>query len=122
LVGVGDRADNCTCPVIRPDKSVNLLIRSNDLNADYTFQISMFYVYLLKLNNGNIYKGSTSNLKRRIAEHKSNKVASTKNKHPMLIGYEAYKLESDARRRERFLKTTEGKRLLKQQYKDILSK
>ena len=34
--------------------------------------------------------------------------------------YEAYGLESDARRRERFLKTTEGKRLLKQQIRDIL--
>ena len=34
--------------------------------------------------------------------------------------HEAYGLESDARRRERFLKTTEGKRLLKQQIRDIL--
>ena len=63
----------------------------------------------------------TSDLKRRIAEHTDGKVASTKNKEPLLIGYEAYKLESDARRRETFLKTTEGRRLFKQQYKNILS-
>jgi hypothetical protein len=34
---------------------------------------------------------------------------------------EAYLLESDARRRERFLKSTEGKRLLRQQIRDVLA-
>jgi putative endonuclease len=80
----------------------------------------MYYVYLSFLNNGNVYTGSTKDLKRRI---ESGKVTSTKHKRPLnLIAYEAYLLKTDATRRERFLKTTEGKRLLKLQLKDCLEK
>ena len=83
----------------------------------------MYYVYFLKLSNGDLYKGSTNDLKRRIQEHNSGNVESTKNYLPVaLIGYEAYILKSDAQRREKFLKTTEGRRLIKQQYRDILNK
>ncbi len=84
----------------------------------------MYYVYiLLSLKDKNLYTGSTENLKRRFQEHKNKKVKSTQNRHPLvLIHYEAYDLESDAKRRERFLKTTEGKRLLRQQIKDCLNK
>ena len=82
----------------------------------------MHYVYFLKLINGDIYKGSTNDLKRRISEHKLGKVVSTKNCRPiLLIGYETYLLKSDAERREKFLKTTEGFRLLKQQYRDVIN-
>jgi putative endonuclease len=81
----------------------------------------MYYVYFLFLNNQNIYKGITTDLKRRFKEHNVGKVASTKNKKPILIHYEAYLLKTDAERRERFLKTTEGRRLLKQQLKDLLN-
>ena len=80
----------------------------------------MYYFYLLVLNNGNIYKGITLDLRRRLGEHKRGKVLSTKNKNPKLIHYEAYLLKSDAKRREKFLKTTEGRRLIKQQLRDIL--
>ena len=80
----------------------------------------MYYVYFLFLNNQKIYKGITSDLKRRISEYSSGKVISTKNKNPSLIHYEAYLLKTDAERREKFLKTTEGRRLLKQQLKDLL--
>ncbi len=37
-----------------------------------------------------------------------------------LIHYEAYTMESDAMRREKYLKTTEGKRFLRQQIRDLL--
>ena len=81
----------------------------------------MYYVYLLQLNNDKIYAGSTSDLKRRMAEHKQGRVESTKHKLPAkLILYEAYLLKSDAQRRERYLKTTEGKRFLRQQIRDYL--
>lgn len=83
----------------------------------------MYYLYLLFLNNNTIYTGTTDNLKRRIKEHNTGKVKSTKYKQPLkLIHYEAYLFKTDAQRRERFLKTTEGKRLLKQQLKDLLNK
>jgi putative endonuclease len=82
----------------------------------------MYYVYFLKLANGDIYKGSTGDLKRRIKEHIAGKVESTHDYRPVvLVGYEAYLLKSDAERRERFLKTTEGKRLFRQQCRDILN-
>ena len=82
----------------------------------------MYYIYILKLASQQCYTGYTENLKRRIAEHVEGKVKSTKYKRPIkLIHYEAYILKSDAVRRERFLKTTEGKRLLKQQIRDILN-
>ena len=83
----------------------------------------MTYVYFLLMFNNNIYKGSTDNLKRRISEHNLGKVKSTRNHRALkLIGYESYILKSDAQRREKFLKTTEGRRLFTQQYKDILNK
>jgi len=82
----------------------------------------MHYVYFLFLNNQKIYKGFTANLKRRIGEHKAGKVNSTKNRNPILIHYEGYLLKTDAERREKFLKTTEGRRLLKQQLRDLLNK
>jgi len=81
----------------------------------------MYYVYFLFLNNHKIYKGFTIDLKRRIEEHKLGKIVSTKNKKPILIHYEAYLLKADSTRREKFLKTTEGRRLLKQQLKDLLN-
>jgi len=81
----------------------------------------MYYVYFLLLKNENIYTGMTDDLCRRISEHQKGKVKSTMNLRPLkFIGYEAYLLKSDALRREKFLKTTEGKRLFKQQYRDIL--
>ncbi len=66
----------------------------------------MFYVYILKSRkDGDCYTGSTNDLKRRFAEHNSGKVFSTKLRVPFdLVYYEAYKDESDARRREQALK------------------
>jgi len=81
----------------------------------------MFYVYFLRLKNGDIYTGYTENLKRRISEHKYGKVKSTDRGQPnILIGYEAYLNKKDAQRREKYLKTTEGKRYFNQQFKEIL--
>jgi putative endonuclease len=82
----------------------------------------MFYVYILLLNNKQFYTGFSCDLKRRIYEHKSGNVDFTKQRLPVrLIHYEAYLLKSDAERRERYLKTTEGKMFLKQQIKDFLN-
>ena len=66
----------------------------------------MFYIYILKsLKDCNSYIGSTNNLERRFKEHNDGKVFSTKSRIPFeLIYYEAYKSETDARRRESSLK------------------
>jgi len=83
----------------------------------------MFYVYFLSLNNGEIYKGFTSDLKRRIEEHNTGKVTSTEHKRPVkLIHYEAYLLKEDAERREKYLKTTYGRRDIKRQLSSLLKK
>ena len=76
----------------------------------------MFYVYVLLQNNGNLYTGSTDNLRRRYNEHELGKVTSTKNNRPIrLILYEGYLFEEDAKRREKYLKTSDGKRDIKRQ-------
>jgi putative endonuclease len=85
------------------------------------FAINMYFVYFLLLKNRDIYKGSCDDIPRRMVEHNRGKVESTKNYLPVkLIGYEVYLLKSDAQRREKFLKTTEGRRLLRLQYRDML--
>ena len=69
-----------------------------------------------------LYTGFTSNLKRRMKDHESGKVKSTKLRRPLqLIHYEAYRLKSDALRREKFLKTSEGKNFLQKQIRDLLN-
>lgn len=81
----------------------------------------MTYLYILLLKNNRLYKGLTDDLRRRFAEHKRGKVKSTKNLRPIkLIYYEAYLNKKDATRREKFLKTTKGRRLLRQQLKEVL--
>jgi putative endonuclease len=80
----------------------------------------MLYVYILLLNNGQLYTGYTSNLKRRVTEHNRGKSKFTKLHLPIkLIHYEVYLLKEDAQRRKKYLKTTEGKRFLKQQLKTL---
>ena len=73
------------------------------------------------MNNNQIYTGSTKDLRARIKLHECGNVTTTSKYLPVtLLGYEAYILKSDAQRREKYLKTTEGKRLFKQQFRDIL--
>lgn len=63
-----------------------------------------------------LYTGFSSNLRKRLTEHNSGGVDSTRNRRPLeLIYYEAHKYKDDALAREKFLKTTRGKILLKKQ-------
>ncbi len=66
----------------------------------------MFYVYLIRSKkDGNLYLGSTKDLRQRFSLHNRGLVPSTKNRRPFeLIYYEAYRSESDARHREHNLK------------------
>jgi len=67
----------------------------------------MFYTYILgSLKDKELYIGSTNDLKRRIQEHNSGEVFSTKTRKPFkLLYYEAYSLEKEARLREISLKS-----------------
>ena len=75
----------------------------------------MWYVYVLRrLKDSNFYTGFTSDLRRRLEDHNSGKVISTKNRSPFeIIYYEASRHQSDALHRERYLKSTYGKRYLR---------
>ena len=64
----------------------------------------MFYVYVLKSENGETYIGYTGDLKRRLTEHNTGQNISTKGRSWELIYYEAYKFDAQARARERVLK------------------
>lgn len=85
--------------------------------------ISMFYTYVLQMNNENFYIGYTSDLKRRLAEHKSGSNNTTKKYLPVkLIFYEAYLNKKDAQRREVYFKTSKGKTTLRLMLKEYLNK
>jgi len=65
----------------------------------------MYYVYVLKMNNNQAYIGFTTNLKKRIREHKTGKVFTTRKYLPVrLVYYECYLSEDDAKKREKMLK------------------
>ena len=68
--------------------------------------IFMYYVYILKSSKDNkLYIGSTNNLRKRLEEHRSGQVDSTRPRIPFnLMYYEAYASERDARYREHNLK------------------
>jgi len=77
----------------------------------------MFYIYILKSKVDNkFYTGFSADLKNRIKNHNKGSVNSTKNRRPLeLIYYEAYRDKESALKREKFLKTTKGKLLLRKQ-------
>lgn len=76
--------------------------------------MKFFYVYVLRsIKIDFIYIGYTENLKQRFSQHNSGESVSTKHYSPFdLIHYEAYKNMSDAKRREKYLKTNRGRTTL----------
>jgi len=83
----------------------------------------MYYTYVLKSEaDGNFYVGFTKNLKLRFEQHNSGMVESTKNRIPFeLIYYEACLEMHDAIRREKYLKSYNGKRFLHKRLKSYLT-
>ncbi|OGZ43279.1 MAG: hypothetical protein A2756_04120 [Candidatus Ryanbacteria bacterium RIFCSPHIGHO2_01_FULL_48_27] len=75
----------------------------------------MNYVYILKSERtGELYKGSTTDLKRRVQEHNSSNTGFTGSNGPWkLVYYEAFLSKEDARREELFLKSGKGKERIK---------
>ena len=75
----------------------------------------MFYVYVPEsVNDSGFYIGCTKDLKNRMKQHNYGHVKATKNRLPMkLIYYEASLDRGDAFQREKYLKTTYGKRYVK---------
>jgi len=74
-----------------------------------------YYIYVLKsLKDGNKYVGYTNDIKNRVKEHEEGKVKSTKNRLPVkLIYFEGCLNQKDAIKREKYLKTSWGKKFIK---------
>ena len=74
-----------------------------------------YYIYILQSEKDNLwYTGYTSDLKNRLILHNSGKVESTKNRQPLkLIYFEGCLNQQDATRREKYLKSGNGKIYLK---------
>ena len=78
-----------------------------------------YYVYILKsLKNGDIYIGSTENLKHRIQLHNQGRVKSTKGYTPWkLLESQEFNSRAEAVKQEKFLKNHQQKEILKKRYK-----
>ena len=83
----------------------------------------MIYIYVLRsTSDGHLYTGCTSNLRSRFALHNAGKVPSTRDRRPLdLIYYEACLNKEDAFRREKYLKTTYGKRYIRTRCKNYFT-
>ncbi len=82
----------------------------------------MLYNYLLQSEaNNEFYIGKCVDLKKRLKEHNQGLNPSTKRYRPWkLIYYEACLNEKDCTRREGYMKTTQGGRMLKIRLKEYL--
>ena len=82
-----------------------------------------YYVYiLLSKKDGKFYTGYTKDLQLRVDKHNNGEIISTKYRRPFqLIYYEACLDQQDALRREKYLKTTYGKRYIRNRLKNSLA-
>ncbi len=78
------------------------------------FDQDFYWTYVLhSLKDNNKYTGYTKNLPLRFEAHKNGEVVSTKHRRPLrLIYFEACLSQSDALKREKYLKTHYGKMYL----------
>ena len=83
----------------------------------------MHYTYVLRsLSDGMFYVGVTRDLKLRFEKHNKGEVGSTRERRPFqLIYYEACLDQTDAVKREKYLKTYHGKQYLKRRLKSYLT-
>ncbi|HUW05047.1 MAG TPA: GIY-YIG nuclease family protein [Williamwhitmania sp.] len=76
--------------------------------------VNMYYVYVIEsINFGRYYKGMTQNLEQRLREHNAGKTRSNKAFAPFRLVYvEEFAVREDARKREKYFKSSAGKRYL----------
>ncbi len=77
----------------------------------------MWYVYFLELKNGDLYVGSTNDLRRRVHSHQAGRVASTSSNLPVVLrSYVAVGDETTSRRLERYFKSGSGKAFARKRF------
>ena len=81
------------------------------------------YVYVLQSEiDHQFYVGYTSNIVSRIRDHNDGRVPSTKRRVPLkLLYWEGCINQQDATRREKYLKTSWGKRYIKNRLRNYLT-
>jgi len=96
------------------------MYNKNMPGSENSTAIMFYYVYIVQsMKNKDLYVGFTIDLKKRLQEHNRGSNFSTKPYRPWkLIHFEAYINGSDAKRREDYLKTSQGSRVLKRMLKD----
>jgi predicted GIY-YIG superfamily endonuclease len=75
----------------------------------------LWYVYFLELSNGDIYVGSTNDLRRRFSTHQQGDVA-CRHLPAILRSYVAVADEATARSLERYFKSGSGKAFAKKRF------
>ncbi|MEK7527779.1 MAG: GIY-YIG nuclease family protein [Patescibacteria group bacterium] len=85
-------------------------------------QTQYYFVYILFCyGNGHLYIGFSSNYKQRLLKHQQGKVTSTRKSLPVeLIYLEVFKNIKDAKSREVYLKSGNGRKQLKEMLKNTL--
>ena len=83
----------------------------------------MYYTYVLNSKKDNkFYVGFTEDLKLRFEQHNKGYIESTRSRRPLeLIYYEACLDRGDAIRREKYLKSYNGKRFIRTRLKSYLT-
>ncbi|MGH7493157.1 MAG: GIY-YIG nuclease family protein [bacterium] len=78
-----------------------------------------YYVYILQSESDKqLYVGYSADLRKRLEEHNAGNVRSTKSRRPLkLVYFEGCLNQQDATHREKYLKTTYGKRYMKNRLK-----
>ena len=110
-------------PIKRDYEPREILTSHPHVKEQEYYSSTMFhYVYILRsFKDGKFYTGVTSDLRKRVKTHDWGMNVSTKYRRPLrLVYYEAYMLEDDAKAREKYLKTSMGKRVLKKQLSHFL--
>ena len=76
----------------------------------------------MSFKDNDMYVGYAIDLQNRLKQHKEGKVKSTKDRRPIeLIYYEACLSEKDAKYREKYLKSSYGRRFLNKRLKQYLT-
>ena len=81
-------------------------------------KVPPYYVYIVQCANGTLYTGTARDVKKRLAEHNSGKSSFTKGGVPWQVIYtESFQTISEARKREKYLKSGQGRIYLDQSIK-----
>ena len=85
--------------------------------ADAIRHQDLWYVYLLRCNDGRLYTGCTSNIEDRINRHEKGYIPITKNRRPVeLIVYTAFTDKYKAYEFEKYMKSGSGRAFSKRHF------